>query len=305
MTALKSDSPLERKLRDGKFVITAETTPPDAASEAAVMAKVGCLKGLVDAVNVTDGASARVHMSALPCAAIMARNGIEPILQFTVRDRNRLAIQGDLIGAPPLGIQTILCLHGDGIEKGDQPEAKPVVDIDSRTLMAMARQLRETGALPSGRKIDPPPRHFIGGADSPKDPEPGFKPAGLEGKIAAGADFFQTQFVFDLGVLERYMAVLWEHNIPQRAFFIIGTGPLASAKSARWMNENLFGVHVPETVIQRLEGAEDQAAEGRRICAELIIGAREIRGVSGVHLMSPRGEQAIAAMLAEMGSAAQ
>ena len=296
---MKSNGQLEARLAAGEFVITAETTPPDGADEASVMAKVGCLKGLVDAVNVTDGAGARAHMSALACAAIMAKNGIEPVLQFTVRDRNRLAIQGDFIGAPALGIPNILCLHGDAITNGDQPEAKPVEDVDSRGLMTMARQLRDEGKLPSGREVDPAPRLFIGAADTPRDPAPDFRPAGLEAKIAAGADFFQTQFAYDIGALKRYMAVLVDHGVTAKAHVIVGVGPLLSARSARWMTQNLFGVHVPESVIERLEGAQDQRAEGRRICAELVEQFREIEGIGGAHMMAPRGEKAIAETLTE------
>jgi methylenetetrahydrofolate reductase (NADPH) len=300
MSESKSAGGLEAKLRAGRFVLTAEMTPPDAASEQAVVDRIRPLVGLADAVNVTDGAGARAHMSALAAAAILARHGVEPILQFTVRDRNRLAIAGDLIGAAALGIANILCLHGDAIEKGDQPDAKPVIDLDSRAMMSLARRLRDEGKLPSGRAVDPPPRLFIGAADTPKDPEPGFRPDGIEAKIAAGADFFQTQFVFDLEAFARYMAALREHGVTGRAFVIAGVGPIASARSARWMNENLFGVHVPEAVIRRLEGAQDQAAEGRRIAVELIAGLREIAGVTGAHVMSPKGVPAVAEVLAEV-----
>ncbi len=296
---MKSNGNLEKKLRAGEFVITAETTPPDGADEASVMNKVGCLKGLVDAVNVTDGAGARAHMSALACSTVMAKNGIEPVLQSTVRDRNRLAIQGEFIGAPALGIPSILCLHGDSITNGDQPDAKSVEDVNSRGLMSMARQMRDEGVFPSGREIAPAPKLFIGAADSPRDPAPDFKPDGLDAKIAAGADFFQTQFAFDIEVLKRYMAVLNDHGITERTFFIVGVGPLVSAKSARWMTENLFGVHVPDAIIARLEGADDQRAEGRKICAELVEQFRDVKGIRGAHLMAPRGEKAVAETVTE------
>jgi methylenetetrahydrofolate reductase (NADPH) len=167
-----SNGRLEALLRSGAFVMTAETSPPDAAAQAAVLERAGCLKGLADAVNVTDGAGARAHMSAFACAVVLAQHGIEPVLQFTMRDRNRLALQGDLIGAATLGIPNILCLHGDDPKNGDQPETKAVYDIDSRGLMATARRLREQGTLPTGRAIVPPPRLFIGAADAPQDPKP-------------------------------------------------------------------------------------------------------------------------------------
>lgn len=299
MTTLKSEGRLEAKLRAGTFVLTAEMTPPDAASADAVLAKAGGLKGLVDACNVTDGAGAKAHMAPMAAAAILARHGIEPILQFTVRDRNRLAIQADYIGAPALGIPNILCLHGDSIDKGDQPEAKSVADLDSRGLLSTARALRDTGAFPSGRRIDPAPKLFIGAADAPQDPKPDFEPKGILGKIEAGADFFQTQFVYDLDMVRRYMARLADFGVTEKAFFIMGVGPLGSAKSARWMNANLFGVNVPEPIIARMEGAADQAKEGRKICAEIIQGLREIKGVGGAHIMAPQGEKAILALFAE------
>lgn len=297
----KSPGRLEAALRAGHFVVTAETSPPDSADPDAVLKRAGGLKGLADAVNVLDGAGARAHMSSLAAAAILARSGIEPVLQFTARDRNRLAIQADLIGGAALGIPNILCLHGDDMANGDQPEAKPVYDLDSKGIMSAARDLRDESALPSGRKVEPSPSLFIGGADAPRDPEADFAPTGLVAKIEAGADFFQTQFAFDLASLRRYMARLVDHGVTERAFFIVGIGPLASARSARWMNENLFGVHVPEALISRLEGAADQFAEGRTVCVELLQGLREIEGVHGAHLMGPHAEAAIAEAIRESG----
>jgi methylenetetrahydrofolate reductase (NADPH) len=296
-----SNGRLEALLRSGAFVMTAETSPPDAAAQAAVLERAGCLKGLADAVNVTDGAGARAHMSAFACAVVLAQHGIEPVLQFTMRDRNRLALQGDLIGAATLGIPNILCLHGDDPKNGDQPETKAVYDIDSRGLMATAHRLREQGTLPTGRAIVPPPRLFIGAGDAPQDPKPDWKPDTLKAKIEAGADFVQTQYCFDLGLLRRYLARLGDHGILERLFVIVGIGPIASAKSARWMNENLFGVNIPPAIVERLEGASDQRAEGRKICVELLQELAEIDGVAGAHLMAPRQEQSIAEAIAESG----
>jgi methylenetetrahydrofolate reductase (NADPH) len=302
MTAApRSPGRLEAALRAGHFALTAETSPPDAGAPGPVLDRAGCLKGLADAVNVTDGAGARAHMSALAAAAILARQGIEPVLQFTVRDRNRMALQADLLGAAALGIPNILCLHGDDAKKGDQPETKPVHDIDSRELMRTARRMRDEGTFPSGRAIDPRPGLLIGAADLPIDPKPGWKPDGLLAKIDAGADFVQTQYCFDLARLRRYLAALRDHGVLQRLFVIVGIGPLASAKSARWMNENLFGVHVPDGLIARLDGAADPRAEGRRICVELLQELSEIEGVAGAHLMAPRQELACAEVIVESG----
>jgi methylenetetrahydrofolate reductase (NADPH) len=297
----KSPGRLESVLRAGHFALTAETTPPDAAAPEAVLRKAGCLKGLADAVNVTDAAGARAHMGALPAAAILARDGIEPVLQFTMRDRNRIAMQGDLIGASALGIPNILALHGDDPKGGDQPETRPVHDIDGRQFLSMVRSMRDDGAYPTGRKIEPAPRLFLGAADSPREPDANWKPDSLLAKIECGADFIQTQYCFDMALLRRYMAALADHGIPERVFILIGIGPIASAKGGRWMNENLHGVHVPEALIARLEGADDQAAEGRRICVELLHELTTIAGVAGAHLMAPRGEQAAADVIAESG----
>ncbi|MEX2296366.1 MAG: methylenetetrahydrofolate reductase, partial [Dongiaceae bacterium] len=267
----------------------------------AVLRKAGCLKGLADAVNVTDAAGARAHMGALPAAAILAREGIEPVLQFTMRDRNRIAMQGDLIGAVALGIPNILSLYGDDPKGGDQPDAKPVHDIDGQQFLTMTRTMRDTGAFPSGRKIEPAPRLFLGAADSPREPDAKWKPDGLLAKIDSGADFIQTQYCFDMALLRRYMTALADHNIPDRIFVLVGIGPIASAKGGRWMNENLHGVHVPDALIARLEKAQDQAAEGRKICIELLHELTDIPGVAGAHLMAPRGEQAAADVIAESG----
>ena len=299
--AHRSAGRLEAALRSGHFALTAETSPPDAASAGPVLDRAGCLKGLADAVNVTDGAGARAHMSAIAAAAILARHGIEPVLQFTVRDRNRMGLEADILGAAALGIPNILCLHGDDPKKGDQPETKPVYDIDSRELMRITRRMRDEGTFPSGREIDPKPALLIGAADLPVDPKPGWKPDSLIGKIEAGADFVQTQYCFDLALLRRYLAALADHGVLQRLFVIVGIGPIASAKSARWMNENLFGVHIPDPLIARLEKAQDQRAEGRRICVELVQELSEIDGVAGAHLMAPKQEQACAEVIAESG----
>lgn len=292
---------LELALKAGWFAVTAETSPPDSADPEAVLRRAGCLKGLADAVNVLDGAGARAHLSPLAAAAILVQADIDPVLQFTMRDRNRLALEADVLGAAALGVHNILCLTGDAIEKGDQPEAKPVFDLKSGDFMAIVKRMRDEGELPSGRKLEPPPRLLIGGAAAPTEPKPGFDAGDIRAKLGAGADFIQTQFCFDLAMLRRYMARLDELGYLGKVPFLIGIGPLRSVKSARWMNENLFGVHIPESLIARLEGATDQAREGRAICIELMHELKEIRGVAGVHLMTPHGEEACAQVIEESG----
>jgi len=281
-------SQLQRRLSAGDFVVTAEVTPPLSAGAAALLAKAAPLKGRVDAVNVTDAAGARPAMSSFAAAALLAGNGIEPVLQVTCRDRNRIALAGDLLGAAAQGVSNLLILRGDDPAGGDMPEAASVHDLDSRSVMSLARQMRDEAALPSGRRIEPPPHFFIGAADTPHDPQAGWEPAALTAKAEAGADFVQTQFCFDLGVAQRYFARLRQFGLTDRLSFIVGVGPIASARSARWMRDNLFGVSVPDAVIARLDRAQDPAAEGRRFCVEMIEGLQAIPGVRGVHLMAPR-----------------
>jgi 5,10-methylenetetrahydrofolate reductase len=292
---------LGKVLARGWFAITTETSPPDSADPEAVLERAGCLKGLADAVNVLDGAGARAHLSPLATAAILARAGIEPVLQFTMRDRNRLALEADALGAAALGVPNILCLTGDAIDKGDQPEAKPVFDLRSGEFLTILKRMCDEGVFPSGRAITPPPRLLLGAATSPEDPKPDFDGRDIRAKLAAGADFFQTQFCFEPALVARYAARLDALGLLAKAHLIIGIGPLSSAKSARWMTKNLYGVHVPEPLIERLEGAADQAAEGRAICIELMRALAEIKGIAGVHLMAPHGEAACARVIAESG----
>jgi len=294
---MKNQSLLQQKLLDKVFVYTAETTPPDASNKETLLKNVMPLKGVADAVNVTDSPGAKAHMSSLTAAIILAQNGIDPILQLTVRDRNRLALQGDLIGASALGINNILCLKGDDPKNGDQPETKIVNDIDSLTLVSTANMMRKEKKLPSGRVIDPSPKLFIGGAEVPTQGKP--NPEKILEKISKGVDFFQTQYVFDAKLLNEYMKVLGDKGILEKTNFIIGLGPFASAKSARWMNENLFGVDVPDQIIKRLEGVEDQKEESKKICIELIDNFRNIQGVKGVHLMGHKKEEVISEIIKE------
>ena len=294
-------SKLAQVLQAGQFAITAETSPPDSSSPQSVLDRVVCLEGLADAVNVTDGASARVHMSALAAAAIMAREGIEPVLQQTTRDRNRLALQADVLGAAALGIHNFLCLTGDKMAAGDQPDAAEVFEIDSGELMRQMRDMRDAGTYPSGREINPAPSLFLGAAEMPAEPGDNWPAARLQAKIDNGTQFFQTQYCFELEKVRRYCQALVDGGFTEQAHFLIGIGPLASARSARWMNDNLFGVHVPDEIIKRLEAADDQKAEGRAICAELLQGFAEIEGCAGAHLMAPHGEASCAQVIQESG----
>ena len=288
---MKNQSLLQQKLLDKVFVYTAETTPPDASNKETLLKNVMPLKGVADAVNVTDSPGAKAHMSSLTAAIILAQNGIDPILQLTVRDRNRLALQGDLIGASALGVNNILCLKGDDPKNGDQPDTKVVNDIDSLTLISTAEMMRTKKQFPSGRIIEPAPKLFIGSAEMPTQGKA--NPEKILNKINTGVNFFQTQYVFDAKILKDYMKILEDSGILEKTFFIIGLGPFTSAKSAKWMNENLFGVDIPNTIIKRLEQAKNQKEESKKICLELIKNFQEIKGVKGVHLMGHKKEQLI------------
>jgi methylenetetrahydrofolate reductase (NADPH) len=294
---LPPGSSLAQRLAAGHFVITAEVVPPVSCSPDDLTAKALPLRGLADAVNVTDGAGAHAHMSATAAAALLMRVGIEPILQLTCRDRNRIALQGELMGAAALGVRNLLLLRGDDPSAGDQPEAKPVFDLNSRTLTETASAIRD-GRLPHGAEVAGAAPFFIGAADVPIDPPPGWQPDSLKVKIQAGAQFIQTQFCMDTAIVRRYAARLAEAGLAGRVFLLVGVNPLRSAKSAAWMRRHLFGTIIPETMVTRLERADDAAAEGRKICVETIQELGLIPGVAGVHIMSPGNAAAIPEVIA-------
>jgi len=289
---------LQEKLRAGRFVITAEVTPPVTADRAELLAKAAPLKGVADAVNITDGAGARPHLGAVTAAAMLVEAGIEAILQFTCRDRNRIAIQGDLLAAAACGVRNILVLRGDDPSAGDQPDAQPVFDLDPRQLLETARLLRDNGELPPGRKITGSAPFFLGCADNPIDPPPGWEPKSLAAKAAAGAQFAQTQFCMDTGVVRRYMARLSEHGLSAKLPMLIGVVPLRSAKSARWIKEKLFGAIIPDAMVERMERAGDPVAEGRRICLDVIAELAEIPHVAGCHIMAPGNDAVVPGIIA-------
>lgn len=294
-------SELQARLRGGDFVVTAELTPPVATEARTLLERARQLKGLATAVNLTDGAGAKTHLSSLIAAHLVLQAGVEPILQMTCRDRNRLALQADLLGAMALGIHNVLALGGDDPKTGDQPETKPVFDLDSRGLLAIAHRMRSERRLASGTEIKGPVALVLGAADVPVDPPPGWQPKGLLAKAEAGADFVQTQFCMDMGVVRRYAARLVELGIAPRLGLLIGVAPIPSARSARWMRERLFGTVIPDATVARLEGAADPAAEGRAICIELLQELAEIPGVAGAHVMAPQNPSAIPEVIAASG----
>ena len=283
----------ERVLRAGHFAVTAEIAPPDSADPAEVYARAKDFEGYVDAINATDGSGANCHMSSMGICALLTRWGYAMILQMSCRDRNRIAMQGDMLGASAMGVANVLCLTGDGVQSGDHPEAKPVFDMDSISALGMVRQMRDESAFLSGRTLSTPPRLFLGAAANPFAPPLDFRPQRLAKKVAAGAQFVQTQYCFDVDRLKTYMARVRDLGLLEKVFILPGVGPLASAKSAEWIRQNVAGVHIPDAVIQRLAGAKDQKQEGVELCIELMQEIKEIEGVSGIHLMAYRQEHRI------------
>lgn len=281
------DNTFRETLASGHFAVTAELTPPRGASLEPLTVAVRALKPAVTAINLTDGASARVRMSSSAAAIHVKQMGMEPILQVTCRDRNRIALQSDLLGTAAFGVRNVLVLTGDAVEAGDDRDAKPVFDLDSRQLIAALRIMSAEAVTLSGGELTSAPDFFLGAADAPFDIAGDWTPDGLQAKRDAGAQFIQTQYCYDMVLLERYMARLNDHGLTEKMYFLVGLGPLRSANAARWMRDNLPGTVMPDGIIRRMEAARDARAEGISICAELLQQAKDTKGVAGAHLMAP------------------
>ncbi len=292
---------LERVLRSGRFALTAELNPPDSADPEETYRRALVLSGVCDAINATDASSANCHMSSLGICALLTRTGYSTVMQISCRDRNRIAIQGDVLAAAAMGVHSILCLSGDGVEIGDQPNAKPVFDLDCMSLLKTIKTMRDESRFLSGRKITEAPALFLGAAANPFAPPYEWRPLRLAKKIAAGAQFVQTQYCFDVPMLERYMERVRDLGLDERCFILVGVGPLASARAARWMRSRVPGVHIPDATISRLEGAKDRRLEGKNICIELIQRVSEIEGVAGVHVMAYRQEELVSEIIRASG----
>ena len=292
---------LERVLRRGEFAVTAELNPPDSANPEEVYDRAAVFNGWVDGINAVDASGANCHMSSVGICALLTRMGYAPIMQIACRDRNRIAIQGDVLGAAAMGVGNILCLTGDGVQAGDQPGAKPVFDLDCMSLLETIRTMRDKAKFLSGRKLTTAPAVFLGAAINPFAPPYDFRPHRLAKKIAAGAQFVQSQYCYDVPMFREYMKRVRDMGLTENCFVMCGVGPLASARTARWMRSNVPGVHIPDAVIARLEGAEKQKAEGKRLCIDIINEVKEIEGVSGVHMMAYRQEELVAEIVHDSG----
>ncbi|MCV9960871.1 methylenetetrahydrofolate reductase [Pararhizobium sp. BT-229] len=292
---------LERVLRRGEFAVTAELNPPDSANPEDVYERAAIFEGWVDGINAVDASGANCHMSSVGICALLTRMGYAPIMQIACRDKNRIAIQGDVLGAAAMGVANMMCLTGDGVQAGDQPGAKPVFDLDCMSLLEAVRIMRDNGKFLSGRKLTTPPQVFLGAAINPFAPPYDFRPYRLGKKIEAGAQFVQSQYCFDVPMFRDYMNKVRDLGFDEKCFILVGVGPLASAKTANWIRNNVPGIHIPDAIIKRLEGAQDQKKEGKQLCIDIINEVKEIKGVSGVHVMAYRQEEYVAEIVHESG----
>ena len=308
-------SNLERVLHAGNFAVTGELGPPQSADGEVIRKKAALLRGYVDAVNLTDNQTAIVRMSSIGSGALVVQEGLEPVIQMTCRDRNRLAMQSDLLGAYALGIRNLLCLTGDHQTFGNHPTAKNVFDIDSIQMVRMVTAMRDERLFQCGEAFKgQEPRFFIGAAESPFADPVDFRPYRLAKKVNAGASFIQTQLVYDVPAFARFMEKVCELGVHKQVYILAGVGPLKSPGMARYMNESVPGLRVPDELLRRMDAAgapwagkskdeltkEDKKArsaawqaEGIRICIELIEQLRKIEGVSGVHIMAIEWEEAV------------
>ena len=282
-------------LLSNQFVVTAELQTTDSPDPASVYELADALQGKVDAVNVTDNSAAHPHISGLAAAHLLLDRGVEPIQQFACRDRNRLALQADLLGAAALGIRNVCLMTGDDVSAGDHPEAKPIYDLDSIHLLRIARIMRDEGLYVSGRPLDAPPNFLIGAVENPFAPTLEFRPTRLGKKIEAGAEFFQTQICFNLPVMRLFMARAGDLGLLDGVPILGGVFVLRSVKAARYLRDRVPGIDVPDAIIERMDSvpAEQQADEGVRIAVEIVQELREIPGIRGVHVMSIRNDAGI------------
>ncbi|MBN1276595.1 MAG: methylenetetrahydrofolate reductase [Deltaproteobacteria bacterium] len=292
---MKSESTLEKILRAGQFAFTGELGPPRGTSIAKVREKAKHLVGCVDAVNITDNQTAVVRMASWAASLIALQEGLEPNYQITCRDRNRLAIQADILGAYALGIRNILCLSGDHQQFGDHPQAKGVFDIDSIQLLAMVRAMRDDGKFQSGVDIDEPPKLFIGAAANPFAEPFEWRVHRLAKKVKAGADFIQTQCIYNMKKMREWVKQANDMGLTEQVYILAGITPMKSVGMARYMQTQVPGMDVPEDIIKRLKGVDKNKVgdEGIRIACEQIEEFKEMKGVAGIHLMAIEWEHKV------------
>lgn len=295
-----SGSNLERLLLDGQFVVCGEMSPPQGADKASILKKCGYFRDVVDAVNLTDNQTAIVRLSSVMSSVFALEGGLEPIMQMTCRDRNRLAQQSDILGAYAAGVRNILCLTGDYQSFGNQPDAKGVFDLDSVQLIKTVADMNE-GLFMSGEEIKPPPRMFIGGAANPFAEPLDLRIIRLGKKIRAGARFIQTQPVFDMPRFERWMSAVRDEGYDQQVFILAGVMPVRSVKALLYMKESVPGMSIADEYIARMESAQDPKEEGVAMCVDIMKQVREIPGVRGLHIMPVMWESITPRLVEEAG----
>ncbi|QCQ22038.1 methylenetetrahydrofolate reductase [Desulfoglaeba alkanexedens] len=292
---MKAGSNLEKVLTSGHFALTGELGPPRGANVEVIRKKAAFLRDKVDSINVTDNQTSVVRMSSLAVCKLLVDMGLEPNLQMVCRDRNRIAMQSDLLGAYALGIRNVLCLSGDHNKFGDHPQSKNVFDLDSMQLLAMVKKLRDEGRMLSGQECDGVPKFFIGAAANPFGDPFEFRVTRLAKKIDSGVDFVQTQCIYNMDKFRTYMKMAHEEGLTEKCFILAGITPLKSVGMARYMAKFVPGLEVPDYYIERLKGVEKnkQAEEGIKIAVEQIQEVREMPGVAGVHLMAIEWEERV------------
>ena len=293
--SLANPSRLQRILAAGQFAVCAELSPPRGVDLPSIVKDAASLKDYADAVNVTDNQAASVRMASIPVCALLVQQGLEPVAQMTCRDRNRLAMQADLLGAAALGIHNLLCLSGDHGRWGDHPAARNVYDLDSTHLIRLARNMTEHGCLDNGREISPAPEFFIGAAANPFAPPFDYRPMRLAKKVAAGARFVQTQLIYNAERFRAFMQQAGDLGLHEQVYILAGVGPFKSSRMASFMATQVPGMDVPQDLVERMQKTPKaaQPEEGIRICCEIIEQVRSIPGVAGLHIMAVHWTEAV------------
>jgi len=301
---LKTNSNLEKILENGKFAVTAEIGPPKSANPEVIRRKARMLKGSIDAFNVTDGQTAVARMASWAGCLIGKEEGLDPIVQMTCRDRNRIALQMDVLGVAALGINNILCLTGDHVSMGNHPFAKPVYDIDAVQFIKIVKDMRDEKRFQCGDEMDVEPRLYIGAVANPFAGSPlELRVLRLEKKVKAGADFIQTQCVYNVEKFERWMKLVRERKLHEKIHILAGVTPLKSYRMAKYMKENVPGIDIPDEILERMKNAPKEEARERGIdlCVETIERLKEIEGVHGIHVMAIGWEDVVPVLVKKAG----
>lgn len=300
---MKTASRLERVFDEGHFAVTTECGPPRGSDPEVIRKKGELLRGSVDAINVTDNQTSVVRMASIASCAILKEMGLEPIVQMVTRDRNRISLQSDILGAAGLGLNAILCLSGDHQTFGDDPDAKNVFDIDSIQLIQLVKMMRDEGKFPSGKEIQGPPNLFIGAACNPFAEPFEIRPIRLAKKVDAGVQFIQTQCIYNLDRFEKFMDEVRKLGLHEQVKILAGVTPLKSAGMAKFMKKNVAGMDIPDDVIQRMADTpkEEQSAKGIEICVESIKRLRQVEGIAGAHIMAIEWEKMVPVIAEKAG----